>query len=224
MPMNEAAGTPSLFLDFDDTITCGDVLDRVIERFSPEDDWRDAEAQWQAGRITTRECLSRQIAGLRVSSDALVQFSAQVRVDPAFHDLIDWARERHVSVIVLSDNFMPVITAILAANDVRGLAVRANDLVFDGDRVSARFPWTDSACDRCAHCKAQHVRHAAHRPAIFVGDGPSDICPAQAADLVFAKNALAKELERRGVAYQAFKRLGDVNRSLRVMMPAASMR
>lgn len=222
--MSDAEAAPILYLDFDDTITCGDVLDRIIERFSRSDDWREAEAAWQAGSISTRECLTRQIAGLRVSADALVRFSASTRLDPSFREVIAWSRQNGVELIVLSDNFKPVIGAILAAHHVDGLVVRANDMLFEGDRVSAHFGWTDPECARCAHCKAQHLRRAVNRPRIFVGDGLSDVCAAEVADIVFAKNALAAALDRRAIRYRPFASLADVARALPVVAQAGSMR
>ena len=50
---------------------------------------------------------------------------------------------------------------------------------------------------------------------IFVGDGLSDVCGALAADRVYAKDSLARELERRGVAFERYACLDDVLGSLR---------
>ena len=55
---------PILYFDFDNTITLGDVLDTVIERYSLTTAWREWETAWQEGRMTTRECLQRQIEAL----------------------------------------------------------------------------------------------------------------------------------------------------------------
>jgi 2-hydroxy-3-keto-5-methylthiopentenyl-1-phosphate phosphatase len=41
---------PALFFDFDNTLTAGDVLDKVIEAFSPDDAWRLWESEWDGGR------------------------------------------------------------------------------------------------------------------------------------------------------------------------------
>lgn len=201
---------PALFLDFDGTITLGDVLDRVIERFSTNDAWRAAEDAWQAGTITTRECLVRQLGGVRVTPDALAGFVRQTAIEPAFAQIVSLARARAMPLVVVSDNFHPVIEPILAAHGFEGVDVRANTLTFDGDRVAPGFPWTDSRCSRCAHCKARHLRIARGRPRIFAGDGLSDLCGAEAADIVFAKGTLAHELDRRGVAHRRFTSLDAV--------------
>src|SRR5262249_45371870 len=111
---------------------------------------------------------------------------------------------------ILSDNFLVLIRAILRREGLGEVPVFANELMFSGERLEARFPWRDPACARCAHCKAVHVRAASRRPRIFVGDGLSDVCPSIPADLVFAKDSLAAELERRGVAFRRYRGLDEI--------------
>ena len=76
----------ALFFDFDNTITLGDVLDQVIERYSESGAWRDWEAEWQAGRMSAAECLRLQMGDLRVSPEDLHGFMSGVadrsRVSP----------------------------------------------------------------------------------------------------------------------------------------------
>jgi 2-hydroxy-3-keto-5-methylthiopentenyl-1-phosphate phosphatase len=49
---------------------------------------------------------------------------------------------------------------------------------------------------------------------VYVGDGYSDRCAAQAADRVFARRALARYLDERGVAYEPFEDFHEVDRAL----------
>jgi len=212
--MRSRAGAPALFLDFDNTITVGDVLDRVIERFSASDAWRDWEAEWQAGRMSTHECLRRQVGDLRASPEELRGFMLGVDIDPAFRHIVAWAAAKGSEVRILSDNFSPLIVAILEHQGLSAVPVFANELVMAGGRLEAHFPFRDPECLRCAHCKAQHVRSAAARPRIYVGDGLSDLCPSLVADVVFAKDSLAAELGRRGVPFQSYGTLEELLRYL----------
>ena len=46
---------------------------------------------------------------------------------------------------------------------------------------------------------------------VHIGNGRvSDLCGARAADVVFAKDSLAEELAKQGVAFEAFETLHDV--------------
>jgi 2,3-diketo-5-methylthio-1-phosphopentane phosphatase len=205
---------PILFFDFDNTITRGDVLDEVIERFSAAPAWREWEAEWQAGRMSTADCLALQMGNLRASPEALREFVSEASIDPAFAAIVDWARRESVEVRIVSDSFSLLIGAILARHGLSHVPVFANELDFRGDVPVARFPFRDPACPRCAHCKARHLRAIADRARIYVGDGLSDVCPALIADVVYAKDSLAADLARRGVPFRPFASLAEVLRDL----------
>lgn len=221
--MDSFQRAPLLYFDFDNTITVGDVLDRVIARYSASESWREWEAQWQAGTMTTRECLRRQVGDLRATREELLRFMAEVTIDPAFAAIVAWAARHGVELAILSDNFTPLIAEILRRHRLESVPVFANALTFEGDRPEAHFPFHDPACPRCAHCKAQHLRARAGSVRLFVGDGLSDVCGALAADIVFAKDSLAAELKKRGVAFHGYESLGDVLRFLEVHHGRASV-
>ena len=210
---------PALFFDFDNTISVGDVLDGVIERFSGTDAWRRWEAEWQAGRLATLECLALQVGDLRGPLSDLVAFANAVPIDPGFARIEAWARERGYGIEILSDNFRPFIAAILAREGLSHVPVFANELDSAGGRHAARFPLRDPDCARCAHCKALRLRAAAGGTRVFVGDGLSDVCGALAADLVYAKDSLARTLAARGVPFEPYATLDEVLESLRAHFP-----
>ena len=74
---------PVLVFDFDNTITRGDILDDLIEKYSPDSSWKVWEAAWVAGDLSARDCLRRQVGNMRVSRDALFSHLASIRIDPA---------------------------------------------------------------------------------------------------------------------------------------------
>jgi 2-hydroxy-3-keto-5-methylthiopentenyl-1-phosphate phosphatase len=49
---------------------------------------------------------------------------------------------------------------------------------------------------------------------VYVGDGYSDRCAAQAADRIFARDGLALYLEEQGVSFEPFDDLHDVLQAL----------
>lgn len=201
---------PVLFFDFDNTITQGDVLDRIIERFSVSDEWRDWEDAWVRGEISTLQCLDRQIEGIRASEAELLDFVGNFPIDPHFAGIARWAAKEHVELFIVSDNFSCLVQEILSRSGLSGLPVVANELAFAGNRPKARFPFRSPDCRRCAHCKAQHFKRFPDRQKIYVGDGLSDVCPALAADVVFAKDSLAVHLASRGHPFREFASLETV--------------
>jgi 2-hydroxy-3-keto-5-methylthiopentenyl-1-phosphate phosphatase len=210
----EAKRRPALFFDFDNTLTAGDVLDQVIERFSPDEAWRDWENAWESGQLSAQECLRCQVENLRVTRSTLFDFLLQVRVDPVFPAIVDWARARRIEVSIVSDSFLPLIRQILATNGIDGLPIFANDLEFSGERLIPSFPYADPACTRSANAKARHLLPYRDHCTVFAGDGLSDLDAALAADIVFAKSTLAGELDKRSIAYRPFETLVPVRKFL----------
>jgi 2,3-diketo-5-methylthio-1-phosphopentane phosphatase len=200
----------ALFFDFDNTLTDGDILDQVIEEFSPNERWRDWENAWEGGRLPARDCLRLQIENLRVTREDLFGYLSQVRVDPAFAAIVNWAKARRVDVSIVSDSFLPLIHHILLTNGIDVVPVFANDLGFSGERLIPAFPFYDPACARSANAKARHLAPYQGHTTIFAGDGHSDLDAALAADVVFAKSALAKELGARGATFRPFDTLAPV--------------
>ncbi len=209
--MSRSLLKPVLFFDFDNTLTQGDVLDQLIERYSPNEYWRDWENAWAQGDLPARDCLRLQVENMRVTRTRLLDDVAQVRIDPSFAEIVVWARRREIEVQIVSDSFLPLIRHMLAANGIAGIPVLANGLRFEApDRLLPSFPYYDPACTCSANAKARHLVPYRDQRLIFAGDGHSDLDAALAADVVFAKATLANELDARGVAFYPFDSLEPV--------------
>jgi len=208
MPSNRRR--PALFFDFDNTLTDGDVLDQVIEHFSPNEKWRDWENAWAEGRLAARDCLRLQVENMRVTREELLAYLSRVRIDPVFADIVDWAKARNATVSIVSDSFLPMIHHILLTNGIDVVPIFANDLGFSGDRLIPSFPFYDPASVRSANAKARQLAPYGDHTIVFAGDGHSDLDAALAADVVFAKSTLARELGARDVPFHPFDSLEPV--------------
>ena len=205
----------AVFFDFDNTITPFDVLDRIVEQFSPTREWVALEKAWEAGTIGSKTCLAGQLNGLRVTRPALARFLSSVPVDASFKPLITLLRAHGVEPVIVSDNFLFVVDYVLRHHDIEGLQVYANRVRFVKDRLIPSFPYYDKGCQRgCANCKKRHVttNRSSARPVMYIGDGRSDLCAAEVADLVFAKGRLRQLLRRAGHPCVGFDNLGTVYR------------
>lgn len=210
--MSRSRLKPALFFDFDNTLTDGDVLDELIERYSADERWRDWEHAWECGRMSARDCLRLQIENMRISRDLLRAHVTLTRIDPAFADILAWAAGHGIDVSIVSDSFEPLITWMLAANGLGDVPVFANRLSFEGtDRLIPSFPYYDPAVLCSANAKASHLqRYRRTHRVVFAGDGHSDLDAALAADVVFAKATLARELDARAVTFYPFETLEPV--------------
>src|SRR6478735_10456940 len=91
-----------VLVDFDGTIAPDDPTDRLLERFAAPT-WREIEAAWQSGTISSRECLSRQVSLMRATPAALEQQIGAIKLDPGFAGFLEFCRRRGGEVTIVSD-------------------------------------------------------------------------------------------------------------------------
>ena len=193
-----------VFVDFDGTISLEDTTDVILERFA-DPEWRTVEAEWLAARIGSRECLARQIDLVRASREDLQTVIDEVPLDPHFADLVALCRGHGVPLTVISDGLNWVVTKMLARAGL-DVPVRANKLEWLGrNRWRLAFPHAATTCRaQAGHCKCQALGGEPEKIRILIGDGRSDFCAAETADLVVAKGALAEHCQAAGLAYIVF--------------------
>lgn len=195
--------------DFDGTITRSDVIDNILQRFAgPE--WETVEAQWLAGEIGSRECLSRQLSMIKATPAQLLEYFDSVDIDPDFPDFVDLVRERGASIEVVSDGIEQGIARILSRNYCTLLPILANRLRQTGpDSWRIDFPYSSDACRAASgNCKCKSTPQ--DRRVLVIGDGKSDMCVAASADFVFAKGSLADFCAREGIAHARFDNFGEL--------------
>ncbi|MEO6876498.1 MAG: MtnX-like HAD-IB family phosphatase [Opitutaceae bacterium] len=208
-----------VFIDFDNTISRGDVLDAIIERFAVDNRWRKLEEAWVAGRIGARDCLDGQLRLLEGTQGEFEEFFGEVELDPGFTRLVELLHEAKVELTIVSDNFDRFIEAILRRFGHADIPLLANHVEFSEGKLLPSFPHYNPVCPGCAHCKKTHfVPRRDQRRVIYVGDGRSDICPAGHADIVFAKSSLLTYLQRESVPCVAFEGLDDVVAALQKLL------
>jgi len=207
----------SIFFDFDKTITLSDVTDDIIEKFAVNQDWIAVENAWKRGEIGSRVCLAKQLESLRVTQPELVRYLATVRIDPHFESFLAMLKREGIKPVILSDNFTFVIETILKNNGIKGIKVHANGLRFKNDRLIPVFPYSDRTCTRCAHCKKKSLlnKDLRDKVVIYIGDGLSDICPCNHADIVFAKDDLLNHFRREKRLCLAFNTIEDIKNYFR---------
>lgn len=202
----------AVFFDFDNTITTVDVLDEVIRRYSINGDWIRYESLWKDGKIGSKECTEAQLKGIRVNKETLDRYLATVKLDVSFVKLLALLKRYNIHPVILSDSFTYFVHTILKNHNIRNLPVYANTIRFEGQRLIPSFPYRNSECKRCAHCKGAHLikPSISDKATIHIGDGLSDVCAALAADIVFAKEKLVDYLKKEKKACLEFVHLKDV--------------
>jgi 2,3-diketo-5-methylthio-1-phosphopentane phosphatase len=208
-----------VWIDFDGTITQLDVLDELIRRFAVDDSWKIAEEQWQAGLIGSRDCLTRQLAVVAATDDALDRFVDEIPVDAGFVKLISLLDENQVPWTILSDGIDRFIARLTKRVGIESARFRSNAIDTATGRLNLICPHGSADCrSASAHCKCASIASlSTGRTAIYIGDGRSDLCPSRTVPCRFAKGVLAVNLEREGLWFLPFDTLDDVAESLKAV-------
>jgi 2,3-diketo-5-methylthio-1-phosphopentane phosphatase len=212
-----SAANAQVWLDFDGTVTRGDLLDELVARYSRNESWRLVEERWRLGLIGSRECLEQEFALLDISPAQLDAELARVRLDPGAIPLLELLERSGVPVTILSDGVETFIRTILQRAGARAPRIYANSAVQSGRDLRLVCRSAEGACpSRSAHCKCSSRAALAipGRSCIYIGDGRSDLCAARTVTTVFAKGALAAALSSEGRPFRPFDSLLDVHAAL----------
>ncbi len=195
-----------LVLDWDGTATAGDTLHAAIEEFGDMDVFRAMEDEI-GRRLTLQEIIALEMATITAPLEDVVAFLAEtVSLRPGFREIV--ARR---DPLVVSMGFHELIAPLLERDGIEARVV-ANRLDPQPAGWKALFR-PQAICTVCGEpCKRSDV--AGLDGFVYVGDGFSDHCVAQAASRVFARDGLATFLSGEGVAFERFDDFYDVESAL----------
>jgi len=216
----------AVFCDFDGTFSLQDVGSTLAKLHIPERR-KQLWSRYESGELTAWEYTHKLLDGLELPKEELDAFLATIELDPGSLELVAWCRERGVPFNILSDGFDRNLEKLSRMHGV-DLCYYSNRLVYEGDRwrISAGYPSESCGCGT-GTCKGTLIsRYRAANPGAFcvhIGNGRvSDLCGAQAADLVFARrgetDTLGPALEERGLPFRWFETLRVVREELEALI------
>jgi len=205
-----------IFCDFDGTVCLGDVRMVLFRAFGGEET-RKAVELYLNNEISGDECIRRECADVKDLD--LQQFNAMIDdqvLDPAFPSFVEFCKHKNIEIEILSDGFDYYINRILRKYNLDYLPVYANTLKIEDNRLIPGFPHLNQYCERSANCKGTHVLNNAgdDQLRIVVGDGVSDRCAADYADVVFAKRKLIQYCRDSNISYFEFSNFNDVQQRI----------
>lgn len=173
----------NIICDFDGTITPLDTTDLILSQFAPPQ-WEEVEHEWVSGRISSRECMYRQVGMLTVTPEALNRLLDEIPLTPGFEAFVAFTETCGLKPHIVSDGLDYVIRRIMAARRLQDVPVTANRLKFTAGGLKLEFPHSRTTCGsgvcKCAAAEAPGLM-------ILIGDGRSDLCLADRADFVLAR-------------------------------------
>jgi len=211
-----------VFCDFDGTITVVDTTDHVLGHLAPTA-WEAIEADWLAGRIDAATCMRRQIALIQGDEAALDAVLDAVALDPGFCDFAAWCGAQGLPLTVVSDGVDRFIRRILGRHGLSGLPVIANRLAGRPGARRLDQPFRRPGCAAGAgvcKCDVVAARNLSGQRLVYIGDGRSDFCVSQRAELLFAKGALADYAAARGQSHHTYETFHDITATLAPLLGA----
>ena len=203
-----------IICDFDGTIVPVDTTDAILERFAlPE--WLEVEQEWVDGKISSAECMSRQVDMIRADLKELNDFiDSKFTIADGFAEFLDFAREQGWDVVIVSDGIDYVAKRVMANHNFGDIPLMSNHLNFEENgRYRLSFPYKTQECGQGV-CKCRIAECS--DGVVLVGDGRSDFCLAGKADLVLAKrgSSMEKHCLEKKYQYLVFNDFYDVTESL----------
>jgi 2,3-diketo-5-methylthio-1-phosphopentane phosphatase len=217
--------TPRVFVDFDGTITKVDVGDMFFRKFGNEEDSLKAVEKWKDGTLSGSDLLMREASFVKVTREEALEFARRCEIDESFKTFLSFCNESEIDVRILSDGLDFYITEILKVNGISGIPIYSNRATFDSIRIEIERPY-ESDCTKCANCKGYQIltQTGPDDVIIYIGNGFSDRCAVQYADIIFAKDELLKYCEENNITYFPFASFDDVLAKLRKVAASGNFR
>ena len=200
-----------IFVDFDGTITTLDSLEYILNKYAGTV-WQSIENLVTQKKILEKEALQKEFDLLHADLKHVLADLQDIPVDPHFREFVQMCRTHDVPLTVLSGGFDVFIQTIFKFNGIENLPFYSNSVqVKEGKWRVVPSP-TPRLRNNCNHCKSYWLRKArlSGSTVVYIGDGNTDRCPAERADIRFAKNNLAAYLKQASLAYYPFRDFADI--------------
>lgn len=219
-------GHPPAFVvvtDFDGTAAELDVQQAILDALADRVAWRTINREWAEGRITTAERARQQWGLITAPEREVLAVLKNLRLDPGFPNFVRYCEARGYPLYVVSDGFDFYITPLLKAVGLEHLPVVANSLYYENGVPHLSFLLQRSPDQYYANDKTYVIEQVRQSGStlVYIGDGYSDRAAAHVADLLFAKDQLARYCDEQGIHYEPFSTFADV---LRVLAALAETR
>ena len=201
------------FIDFDGTISREDICSTMVKTFAREG-WEEINRLWEEGTLSTAECAGRTLELMEVEPEELEAFFKKVDIDDHFLTFVKWTEQKEYPLYILSDGYDNYIKEVLLQHELN-LPYYANHLEYaQGWRIKCLH--LDKDCRKCGVCKTGLVEDLL-KPgyiSVYIGDGYSDICPAEYCSMVFAKDQLVGLCQEKEIPFYQYDNFADVQTML----------
>lgn len=199
--------------DFDGTITQKDGLYSFIEAYAGEG-WEKFEQDWVQGKIDSKTCLIEEFKLVpEISEELISSFIDTLKIDESFVDFYNNIVEKEIDFYIVSDGIDYFIKRILKNYNLNGVKIISNHGEFRGEFFEITFPNDHSECiNNAGTCKCNVLSDLKqdYEKIIYIGDGVSDYCVANRADILYAKKRLLNYCIENGIKHIPYASFDDI--------------
>ena len=199
------------FVDFDGTITKEDVVGVIVQTFC-RDGWKEINDRWEKKDISTVECARQTFKLFDAAEKDLYRVLDTIEFDDCFVPFVKTCRAQGYPVYILSDGYDLMIEYLLKKHGLSDLPFFANRLVRKNGGYDIACPYLNPICGQCGTCKKTILQALKKEgcTTVYIGDGYSDTCVIEAADIVYAKKDLLAYCRRRNIPVIPFHNFSDI--------------
>ncbi len=200
-----------VFCDFDGTITATESLEAVFREFLPGK-WEPVKKKLIAGETTLRQAVPAMIEAIESEKcPEIARFVSEIPIRPGFSDFLNFLENTGIPMVIVSGGVRKMVEIKLGEllgqiHDVVAVDVDASGPYLS---VHSAFSGGSELVD-----KAAVIDSYGADVKIVVGDGITDFNMARHADLVFARDSLAKYLERKKARHVMWEDFTDIRHHL----------
>lgn len=212
-----------IFCDFDGTIAKNDTWIEIGRYFiRKKDEWAEVINQFEKLEIGSKKCFLKECSLIEdFDKEIFDNIIDSQELDLYFNEFKQYCDTNKIPLIVLSEGMDYYINKILSNYNFQ-LKFFSNKLIFSEDNksISLEFPFSDSECLKCGCCKRNLLMNmcADNDIAVYIGDGLSDACAVNYADVVFAKKSLASYCWKNNITYFDYDNFSDVKRKIEKLL------
>ena len=200
--------------DFDGTITDRDGLYTFIKNYAVGD-WEKIEEDWANGKIDSQECLVEEFKLIPNLSENLISVFIQndLEIDKYFKEFYNYISNHNIDFYIVSDGIDYFIERILAKYNLKNIKIISNHGEFSDGKFTITFPNKSTNCvNNAGTCKCEILKSLKDKygKIIYIGDGVSDYCVSDKADILYAKSRLAAYCDKKGIHYTKYENFKQI--------------
>lgn len=207
-----------IIADFDGTITRLDSNDELFKKFG-NTETMEIEQAVREGRINLKDAFIEHFKRLKLTEGEYEDFIwNNIHLAKGFREFYAHVEEMKIPFAIVSGGFTNAIDLVLKRENIKGIKVYANRLVFNNADINVEFVNKIDECitslGPCGNCKLKNLMDFKTfcKEVIFIGDGITDRCIAADADIVFAKDGLADYCKEQSIHFIPYNDFYDVSR------------